>query len=113
LVSDDPDRAVEELAGELVRRWLAQFEGKDWPTRLDLLNDMHEQLLEDLGDMDLYCAVSPAFIRGLIEALAEHPVSSIAQAHVYANSADPEHRRAAGEWLARHAPQSSRSGGSP
>ena len=93
---------ISQLAEELVRRWLPQFQEKSWAERLALLNEMHEQLLEDLGDMDLYCAVSPAFIRRLIETLAEDPIASTAQAHIYANSEDEAHRRAAGEWLAHH-----------
>jgi hypothetical protein len=102
--SDDPDRNVKSLVEELVRRWTPDFAVRDWPGRLALLNQMHEQLLEDLGDVDLYCAVSPVFIRRLIENLSDGPVTSVAQAHIYANSADEEHRRVAGEWLARHKP---------
>lgn len=97
-------RSVENLVGELARRWSASFAALDWPGRLELLNQFHEQLLEDLGDLELYCAVSPAFIRRLIDSLAEGPVTSAAQAHIYANSEDAEHRRAAGEWLAGNKP---------
>jgi len=91
---------VESLVKELIERWGAAFVPKAWPERLALLNEIHEQLFEDLGDVDLYCAVSPAFIRALIDHLAGGPVSSAAQAHIYANSGREEHRRAAGEWLA-------------
>ena len=87
---------------------MPDFATRDWSARLRLLNEMHEQLLEDLGDLDIYCAVSPIFIRQLVHALADGPITSIAQAHIYANSADEEHRRAAGQWLALHAPARSR-----
>lgn len=100
--SDNSDSEVERLVAELTRRWLPEFEDKSWPERLHLLNEMHEQLLEDLGDIDLYCAVSPAFIRRLIETLEDGPINSVEQAHIYANSEAQEHRRAAGEWLAFH-----------
>lgn len=100
--SNDSDRRVVLLAEDLVRRWMPDFATRDWGARLRLLNEMHEQLLEDLGDLDLYCAVSPIFIRQLIDELADGPINSVAQAHIYANSADEEHRRAAGEWLAHH-----------
>ena len=92
------------LLDELARRWTPAFAARDWPERLALLNEMHEQLLEDLGDFDLYCAVSPAIIRRLIDNVADGAVSSAAQAHIYANSGSDEHRRLAGEWLARHPP---------
>jgi len=102
--SADPSSEVESLAEELTRRWTGAFAAKDWVERLALLNQLHEQLLEDLGDLDLYSAVSPVFIRKLIISLSGGPVSSAAQAHIYANSEDKEHRRAAGEWLARRKP---------
>jgi hypothetical protein len=101
--ADDSDRDVKTLAEELARRWTPDFTIRDWPGRLQLLNEVHEQLLEDLGDLNLYSAVSPAFIRKLIENLpGGGPVTSIAQAHIFANSEDEEHRRAAGEWLEHH-----------
>lgn len=93
---------AEDLAEELAERWTSLFAPKDWPGRLQLLQQVHEQLQEDLGDLNLYCAVSPAFIRKLIERLSDGPVASVAQAHIYANSDDEEHRRAAGEWLTQH-----------
>ena len=100
--TDDSDRDVKTLAEELARRWTSDFTVRDWPGRLQLLNEVHEQLLEDLGDLDLYSAVSPAFIRKLIENLPGGPIMSVAQAHIFANSEDEKHRRAAGEWLEHH-----------
>src|SRR5215471_13674016 len=96
------DKEVENLAEELARRWGGAFLGKEWPERLELLNEIHEQLLEDLGDLDLYSAVSPVFIRKIVTMLGTEPVTSAAQAHIYANSDDERHRQAAGEWLAGH-----------
>ena len=96
------NRNIEGLAEELASRWAPFFIPKDWRERLDLLKEMHEQLQEDIGDMDVYCAVSPILIRKLIEKLSDGPVTSIEQVHIYANSAAEEHRRAAGEWLAQH-----------
>ena len=93
---------AERLSTELAARWHAMFSSRDWRERLELLNQVHEQLQEDLHDLEVYSAVSPLFIRKLIEHLSNGPVLSIAQAHIYANSDDEEHRRAAGEWLAAH-----------
>ena len=91
---------AEKLSTELATRWAVVFAKKNWAERLDLLNQVHEQLQEDLGDLEMYSAVSPIFIRKLIERLSDGPVASVAQAHIYANSEDERHRRAAGEWLA-------------
>jgi uroporphyrinogen-III synthase len=93
-------RAAEELATELAARWKSVFEPQSWSERLELLHQAHEQLKEDLRDFEIYCAVSPLLVRELIELLSGGPVKSLAQAHIYANSSDAEHRRAAGEWFA-------------
>ena len=94
-------KTIESLVDELVTSWVPLFEPKNWPERLHLLNEVHEQLQEDIGDLEVYSAVSPAFIRELIERLQGGPVGSAAQAHIYANSSDDDHRQAAGEWLSR------------
>ena len=101
---DNPTPVLASLVDELAHRWTPDFTSRDWPERLALLNEVHEQLLEDFGDFDLYCAASPAIIRRLIENVAGGPVTSAAQAHIYANSESEEHRRMAGEWFARHTP---------
>jgi len=98
----DTVREAEQLSTELAARWVRTFAAKDWRERLELLNQVHEQLQEDLRNLELYSAVSPLFIRKLIERLPNGPVRSLPQAHIYANSADEGHRRAAGEWLAAH-----------
>ena len=95
-------RSVDTLTDELVTLWAPQFEPKAWPERLQLLNDVHDQLQEDIGDLAVYSAVSPVFIRKLIDHLNDGPIASAAQAHVYANSDAEHHRRAAGIWLNRH-----------
>jgi hypothetical protein len=91
---------AEKLSTELAARWAVIFTPKSWDERLELLNQVHEQLQEDLGNLEMYSTVSPMFIRKLIELLSNGPVVSVAQAHIYANSQDEGHRRAAGEWLA-------------
>jgi hypothetical protein len=93
---------AEKLSTELAGRWETIFAKRDWEERLDLLNQVHEQLQEDLGDLEMYSTVSPIFIRKLLERLSDGPIISLAQAHIYANSQGEEHRRAAGEWLAAH-----------
>ncbi len=93
-------RAAEELARELAARWKTAFEPKSWAERLALLHQIHEQLMEDLRDFDMYCAVSPLLVGELIELLSGGSVESMAQAHIYANSGDADHRHAAGKWFA-------------
>jgi hypothetical protein len=97
-------QSIEGLAEELAERWTSFLAPKDWAGRLELLQQVHEQLRDDLGDADLYAAVSPVFMRKIIERLSGGPITSIAQAHIYVNSDAEEHRRAAGEWLAEHMP---------
>jgi len=96
-------RSIDSLTDELVSLWAPLFSPKDWRERLELLHEVHEQLQEDIGDIEVYSAVSPIFIKKLIERLQGGPVASAPQAHIYANSADEGHRRAAGEWLGQHA----------
>jgi hypothetical protein len=43
--------------------------------------------------------VFPRFIAALIERLADPVITSADQAHVFANSADPNHRQAAAVWF--------------
>jgi len=95
-------QVVEDLAEELAQRWAPLFERIGWPERLELLHQMHEQLQEDLDDLEMYCAVSPVLTRKIIEKVSGGPITSAAQAHIYANSADENHRHAAGDWLSLH-----------
>lgn len=100
-VDKGDNEAAVALAAELVGRWLPLLRDGSWAERLALLNQIHEQLQEDLEDIELYSQVSPLFIRDIINELAEAQIDSKEQAHIYANSGAPEHRRAAGEWFAR------------
>jgi len=95
-------RGAQELAAELASHWSSILKPRSWADRLSLLHQVHEQLQEDVPDLKIYCAVSPLFIREIINLLAGGPVESLAQAHIYANSDDPNHRRSAQEWLAVH-----------
>jgi hypothetical protein len=95
---------IAELAAELARRWLSLLAKAEWSQRVSLLLHIHEQMLDDLGDLDTYNQVSAFFIRDLIELLGGGPIASANQAHIYANSGDPAHRRAAAEWLEQHRP---------
>ena len=102
IISMSLHQAAEKLASELAVHWVSMLKPKSWSERLSLLHEVHEQLQEDLRDLKIYCAVSPLLIREIIELLAGGPVESLAQAHIYANSDDADHRRAAYEWLAVH-----------
>ncbi|HYM33017.1 MAG TPA: hypothetical protein VEU47_17085 [Candidatus Cybelea sp.] len=107
-----PDRLAdpEHLASELTGRWLPLLANRSWRERLQLLNDMHDQLLDDLGDFDTYCKVSPLLIKGLIVELGDTSVTSAEQAHVYANSSDESHRILARAWFEKHRESSGRRG---
>lgn len=91
-----------DLAIELARRWLEPLQVRTWEERLTLLNDIHDHLREVIPDFDRFCRVFPQFIAELVVLLDDMEIRSAAQAHVFANSGDPEHRKMAGEWLAKH-----------
>ena len=91
-----------DLAIELALRWLGALRARTWEERLNLLNDIHDHLREVIPDFDRFCRVFPRFIAELVVRLGDMEIRSAAQAHVFANSCDPEHRRAAGSWLAQH-----------
>jgi len=93
---------AEKQAAELAVRWATVLADKTWRERLDLLHQIHEQLQDDLNNLELYCQVSPILIKCIIDALDGGPITSTEQAHVYANSGDEAHRLAAGQWLAQH-----------
>jgi hypothetical protein len=95
-----PGKSSEELADELVGRWLPLFKERDWENRLELLHLVLEQLQDDVADLTSYAAISPVFIGKLIDQLPTEPIRSRAQAHIFANSNRESHRLAAGRWLA-------------
>ena len=90
---------IDRLSDELASRWLLSLERKNWTERLALISEIHEQLKEDLADIELYCALSPVFVRKIIEGLAQETVADAAQAQIYANSESDAHRRLALAWL--------------
>jgi len=92
---------IEALATELAERWAPMMERMDWQERLRLLGEIHEKLLEDLGNFDIYAELSPRFIAKLVDRIGNGTVSSAEQAHVFANSGEARHRRASGEWFRR------------
>jgi len=87
---------------ELVHRWAAPLERKSWAERLTLLNEIHDHLMEELETFEELCEIFPRLVAGLIEHLGADDVTSLEQAHIYANSIDVEHRKVAGAWLAAH-----------
>jgi len=98
--TDRDNNPAYDLADELVARWRPLLAVKNWAERLQLLHQIHEQLQDDLEDIAFYSRVSPIFIQKIIDDLGGGPITSREQAHIYANSGDAEHRRAAGEWFA-------------
>ena len=95
---DDKDE-LRGLIAELVDRWAPIMQSRSWAGRLALLTEIHEQLLDDLGGFDVFTAVSPGLIAGLIERLGGGAVTCEEQGHIYANSGAEQHRQLAGEWF--------------
>ena len=96
------------LAAELVERCYPPLTPKPWPDRLAALMEVHDQLRDDVPDFAVFCEFFPLFIEKLIDRFGDAAVGCFEQAQIYANSARPGHREAAGEWLRRHANQKSR-----
>ncbi len=92
-----PAPIVEELSA----RWTPILRPMTWAQRLAALNDIHDQLTEDFPSMEELCEVFPNFVAAMIERLGGFDIECVEQAHIYANSIDPEHRATAGAWLAR------------
>lgn len=97
--SEKPDTDPDILAAELVDLWADTLAVEPWPKRIEMLNGIHEQLLQDIGDFERYCVVSPKFVEGLILKWKAERISCLEQAHIYANSGLEAHRKAAGDWL--------------
>ena len=101
------------LAAELAQRCYSALRHKPWPDRLAALGEMHDQLRDDLPENmpenmpagAAFRATFPLFIALLIDRFGDPPIDRQgdqrrAQAGIYANSARPEHRRAAAAALA-------------
>lgn len=81
-----------------------------WPRRLATLNDIHDHLTEEFSTIEELCEVFPRLVAAMIERLGNADIECAEQAHIYANSIDPEHRAKAGAWLARHQGPGARAG---
>ncbi len=98
----------QSLATELARRCYPPLRHKSWPDRLEALGEMHDQVRDDMPDDDAFRATFPLFVALLIDRFGNPPIAQQgdewrAQAGIYANSARPDHRRAARAVLDRPA----------
>ncbi len=93
----------QSLAAELAERCYPPLRHKPWPDRLTALGEMHDQLRRDLPDDAVFRATFPLFVALLVDRFGNPPIAHRAQAGIYANSARPEHRRAAAVALDRPA----------
>jgi hypothetical protein len=98
-VTHDSHLTPEQLAEEWVDRCIDLLRPMDWPGRMDAMMQLHDQLRSDFIDFDVFCQVFPIFVGQTLVRLGAEPVTELDQAHIYANSADPAHREAAGTWL--------------
>lgn len=97
----------ESLAVELVDRVYAPLQENSWTERLKALMELHDQLRDDIEDFAFFCETFPLFIEKLIDRFGGAEVADGDQAQIYATSARPAHREAAGAWLRAHANQRS------
>jgi len=73
-----------------------------WQQRLGTLNDIHDYLTDEFASIEELCDVFPSLVAAMIDRLGILDIECAEQAHIYANSINPEHRAKAGAWLARH-----------
>jgi len=95
----DVDRRA--LAVELADRCAPLLSPHDWEDVGSALCDMHDQLLEDLSDEREFDVVFGDMIARVIDKLGNPEIASWPQAHIYARSADPNHRERATLWKRR------------
>ncbi|WP_038052619.1 PilZ domain-containing protein [Thioalkalivibrio sp. ALJ1] len=88
----------EELAQELADFWLPALKGRDWKGRLEVLDEIHAQLYQDLPTLEEYDAIASRFVAAVIEQLGAPPIREAAQAKIYATSSDEDHWGAAFAW---------------
>ncbi len=103
----------QSLAAELAERCYPPLRHKPWPDRLAALGEMHDQLRDDMPDGAAFRATFALFVALLVDRFGNPPITREhdgwrAQAGIYANSARPEHRRAAAALLDRLAAESLR-----
>ena len=89
------------LAVELAERCAPLLSPYDWDGVSSALGEMHDQLAEDLPDEDEFDGVFGEMVARLIDRLGNPYIASWPQAHVYARSADPNHRERAALWMKR------------
>ncbi len=89
------------LAAELAERCDPPLRHKPWPDRLAALGEMHDQLRDDMPDAAAFRTTFPLFVALLVDRFGNPPIEHRAQAGIYANSARPDHRRAAAATLDR------------
>ena len=92
----------ERLADELVERVYEPLRHRSWPSRLNALAELLDQLHEDVQDVDVLHATFPLFIEKLIDRFGGADIDNVFQARIYAKSARQAHRAAADVWLPAH-----------
>lgn len=88
----------EELARELADFWLPALRERDWEGCLEVLDEIHAQLYQDLPTIEEYESVTSRFVAAVIERFGAPPINNAAQARIYAASASEEHIGAAFAW---------------
>lgn len=88
-----------DLATELVEHWAPLLEPAEWPERYAMLGEVHEQMREDIPDREMFREVSLMMVTGVVDRLGSPPITNRYQAHIYANSGDERHWRAARGWF--------------
>ena len=91
-----------QLPKELSQIWARQLKPVDWDKRVLLINEFHDNLKEMIPDFEEFCDVFPAIVQETLVLIGEDEITCESQAHIFANSADQNHRLLAGAWFRSH-----------
>jgi len=90
---------LNRMSDELVSTWILSFSRMNWAERLELLEQVDEQIHFRVEDQEMSRSISQLFTAKLIERMRGGVVSCLDQAYVYLNSADHIHHEAARVWM--------------
>ena len=90
------------IATEWADRCASLLSRSDWERVCTALGELHDQLREEIPDEAEFEVVFPYLVSGVIHRLGDLPIETLAQAQVYASSAQQDHRALADTWMQRN-----------
>ncbi|WP_018861158.1 PilZ domain-containing protein [Thioalkalivibrio sp. ALJ3] len=94
----DDDLSQKSLAQNLADFWHPAMLKRSWGERLDLMNDIYQQLHRFSANDEEYESWAGQVVAAVIERLGEPPITDPDQADLYVCSLEPRHWAAAFAW---------------